>query len=258
MSSDPYKAAPELQDSYAGNNLPRTKIVGVFAVIVIVVVLIGLLLPATRSARPAAYRMQCSNNLKQIALALRNYESTYHSFPPAATFDSSGNPLHSWRTLILPFLEQRSLYDSIDLSKPWDDPANAKAYAANVSGYHCPSLESGSSLGYTTYLGVVAPNGFFLPTGSRRLSEIIDSPSETLMVVEVPSVNSVHWMQPVDANELTILRMSEKAKLTHGNGFQAAFVDGSVHFLGQDLSQEDRRAIISVAGHENAFDGSEL
>lgn len=258
MSSDPYKPAPELQDSNPENNRPRTKMVGVFAVIVIVVLLIGLLLPATRSARPAAYRMQCSNNLKQIALALQNYETSYHAFPPAASFDSSGNPLHSWRTLILPFLEQSALYDSIDLSKPWDDPANAQAYASSVPVYHCPSLGRGSSLGSTTYLGVVAPHGFFLPTGSRRLSEIIDSPSETLMVVEVPSVNSVHWMQPVDANELTVLSMSEKAKLTHGHGFQAAFVDGSVHFLGKDLSQEDRRAFISIAGHENAFDNSEL
>lgn len=157
MSSDPYKPAPELQDSNPENNRPRTKMVGVFAVIVIVVLLIGLLLPATRSA----------------------------------------------------------LYDSIDLSKPWDDPANAKAYASSVPVYHCPSLGSGLSLGSTTYLGVVAPHGFFLPTGSRRLSEIIDSPSETLMVVEVPSVNSVHWMQPVDANESMPIGIRQSQSVTH-------------------------------------------
>lgn len=258
MNGNPYKPAPELQDSRPGSNLPKTRTLGVLAVIVIVVVLIGLLLPATRSARPAAYRMSCANNLKQIALALQNYEATYHSFPPAATFDSSGNPLHSWRTLILPFLEQNSLYESIDLSKPWDDLVNAKAYAASVPAYHCPSLDSRSPVGNTTYLGVVAPHGFFLPSGSRRLSEIIDSPSETLMVVEVPSVNSVHWMQPVDASELTVLSMRENAKLHHGKGFQAAFVDGSIQFLGQDLSQEDRRAIISIAGDDSALKGSKL
>jgi len=258
MSSEPYKNPPELLDSYPRIDTPRTNLVRVFAVIFIVVVLIGLLLPATRSARPAAYRMQCSNNLKQIALALQNYESTYDSFPPAATFDSSGNPLHSWRTLILPYLEYSSLYDSIDLSKPWNDPANAKAYATDIPVYHCPSLGS-ASLGTTTYLSVVAPNAFFLPTGSRHLREIIDRPSDTLMVVEVSSVNSVHWMQPVDASELTVLRMNEKSKLSHENGFNAAFVDGSVRFLlWTDLSQEDLRAIISVAGHENAFNGSEL
>ncbi|MEZ6081865.1 MAG: DUF1559 domain-containing protein [Pirellulaceae bacterium] len=137
MSSDPYKPAPELQDSNLKTIGQEQKCSAKLAVIVIVVLLIGLLLPATRAARPAAYRMQCSNNLKQIALALRNYETSYHAFPPAATFDSSGNPLHSWRTLILPFLEQNALYDSIDLSKPWDDPANAKAYASSVPVYHC-------------------------------------------------------------------------------------------------------------------------
>jgi hypothetical protein len=146
MSSDPYKNPPELQDSYPRNDPPRIYLVRAFAVICIVVVLIGLLLPATRSARPAAYRMQCSNNLKQIALALRNYESTYHSFPPAATFDSAGNPLHSWRTLILPYLEHSSLYDSIDLSKPWDAPANAKAYVTDIPVYHCPSLGDSSKI----------------------------------------------------------------------------------------------------------------
>lgn len=95
------------------------------AFVVVMLVIVGLLLPATRRARPAVYRMHCSNNLKQISLALHNYEETYRSFPPAWTVDENGNRLHSWRTMILPYLEQKPLYDSIDLSKPWDDPANA-------------------------------------------------------------------------------------------------------------------------------------
>ena len=76
--------------------------------------------------------MQCANNLKQIALALRNYESVYHALPPAYTVDAEGKPLHSWRTLILPYLEQQALYDKIDLSKPWDDPANKEAYETDA------------------------------------------------------------------------------------------------------------------------------
>ncbi len=95
------------------------------AVLAILALLIAFLLPATRSSRGAARRAQCTNNLKQIALALHNYEQAYKSFPPAYTVDANGRPLHSWRTLILPFLEQESLYRAIDLSKPWNDPANA-------------------------------------------------------------------------------------------------------------------------------------
>ena len=84
-----------------------------------------LLIPAVSSAREAARRMQCSNNLKQIALALHNYHSAYGTLPPAYTIDVDGNRLHSWRTLILPYMEQDALYQQIDFSKPWDDPANA-------------------------------------------------------------------------------------------------------------------------------------
>src|SRR5262245_3382414 len=66
----------------------------------------GLLLPAVSVAREPARRMQCLNNLKQIALALHNYDATYGSLPPAYIADASGKPMHSWRVLILPFLEQ--------------------------------------------------------------------------------------------------------------------------------------------------------
>ncbi|HSG73025.1 MAG TPA: DUF1559 domain-containing protein, partial [Planctomycetaceae bacterium] len=98
----------------------------VIVVFLVIVVLIALLMPVTRNAGPAARRWACKNNLKQIGLALHNYHDSFGTFPPAYTVDADGKPLHSWRTLILPFVEQQSLYDSIDLTKPWDDPANAE------------------------------------------------------------------------------------------------------------------------------------
>ena len=101
-------------------------------VLAIIVVLIALLLPpASRSGRGEARRSQCKNNLKQIGLALHNYHDIYHVFPPAYTVDGNGKPLHSWRTLILPYLDQAPLYLKIDLSKPWDDPANAESFFFN-------------------------------------------------------------------------------------------------------------------------------
>ncbi len=80
----------------------------------------------------------------------------YNSFPPAYTVDESGQRLHSWRTLILPFLEQDALYDSIDLSKPWDDPANRMAANTVIPAYACPS--SASDPGMTNYVAVVDPS----------------------------------------------------------------------------------------------------
>src|SRR5918997_1599426 len=91
-----------------------------------------------RSSRPAGRRIRCLNNLKQIVLALHNYEQAHKALPPAYTVDATGRPLHSWRTLILPYLEQEPLYRAIDLSKPWNDPANARALETTLLVFGCP------------------------------------------------------------------------------------------------------------------------
>src|SRR5436190_1151666 len=130
---------PEFNDAIPKPSAGRGfRFVRVLVVLSIIVILIALLLPAPRSTRPAGRRMQCNNNLRQIALALLNYEQAYKSLPPAYTVDAKGRPLHSWRTLILPYLEQEPLYRTIDLSKPWDDPANAKALETKLPVFRCP------------------------------------------------------------------------------------------------------------------------
>ena len=118
----------------------------------IIAILITLLLPAHRSAPKAGRRAQCRNNMKQIGFALHNYHDTYGSFPPAFTVDAEGNRLHSWRTLLLPYLDQKILYETIDLTKPWDDPANQEAFNTNLAVYQCPSAFLDSPV--TTYHGV--------------------------------------------------------------------------------------------------------
>jgi Protein of unknown function (DUF1559) len=79
----------------------------------------GLISIMSRGERPgeAARRAQCRNNLKQIALALHDYHQQYGVLPPAYVADASGRPMHSWRVLLLPFLEQQSLYDQYDFRK---------------------------------------------------------------------------------------------------------------------------------------------
>ena len=220
------------------------------AVLIIVAILIALLWPATRSARPAGRRSQCKNNLKQIALALHNYHDTYGALPPAYTMDGDGRPLHSWRTLILPYLEQQRLYETIDLSKPWDDLANAEARKAEVSVYRCP--EAIGPAGTTTYLAVVASDGCFRPGVPRPLAEITDGHHQTLMVIETDAEHAVPWMAPSDADEARVLAFGPGKGLPHSGGVQAAFVDGSVKFLPAELTAAQRRALISVAGGDEA------
>ncbi len=214
-------------------------------------VAVAFLLPVQRAREPAR-RSQCKNNLKQIGLALHNYHDQYHAFPPAYTVDADGKPLHSWRTLILPYMEQKALYDKIDLTKPWDDPANADAFKVSIETYRCPS-EPGPAT-HTTYLAVVTPNSCFRPGESARLSDIKDGTSNTLMVTEVDSEHAVHWMAPTDADESLFLAISSTSKLVHTGGVQAAFADGSVRFLNVGLSAQIRRALISIDGNESLTD----
>jgi prepilin-type processing-associated H-X9-DG protein len=218
-------------------------------VVAIIAVLIALLLPATRRAGPAARRVQCMNNLKQIALALHNYEQAHKAFPPAYTVDANGRPLHSWRTLILPYLEQEALYRTIDLSKPWNDPANAGALGTSLPVFHCP--ESVRAQSTTTYLATTAPNGCLIPKEPRRLTEITDAHESTLMVIEAGEDNAVPWMTPVDADELLVLSLGPTTRLHHAGGMNACFVDGQVFFLKADTPARVRRALMSISGNDN-------
>jgi prepilin-type N-terminal cleavage/methylation domain-containing protein/prepilin-type processing-associated H-X9-DG protein len=219
-------------------------------VVAIIAVLIALLLPATRSVGPAGRRAQCTNSLKQIAVALHNYEEAHKALPPAYTVDAQGRPLHSWRTLILPYLGgQEALYRTIDLSKPWNDPANAKALGTFLYVYRCP--EARGPQNHTTYLAIVASNGCLIPGEPRRLADITDAHKSTLMVIEAGAENAVPWMAPVDANESLVMSLGEKTKLHHAGGTNACFVDGGVRFLNTSTAAPVRRALISIAGNDS-------
>lgn len=222
---------------------------GILTILAILVILIAFMLPATRSAGQAARRAQCTNNLKQIALALHNYERQYGTLPPAYTVDANGRPLHSWRTLILPYLDLEPLYRMIDLSRPWDDPANTGARESSVTAFHCPALEGNSAA--TTYLAIAAPGGCFLPDRPRPLAEITDSRESTLMVIEAGEENAVPWMAPVDADESLVLGIGPTTKLSHPGGVNACFVDGTVRFLKSGTSETVRRAAITISGKDD-------
>jgi len=194
-------------------------------------------------------RVLCANNLKQIALALQNYESVHQSLPPAYTVDVEGRPLHSWRTLILPYLEQQPLYETIDLSKAWDDPVNRGARETKLLVYQCPSADCPP--GHTAYLAVLAANGCFRATGPRRLSEITDNPDSTLMVVDADSGHAVPWMSPRDTDEQWLLNLGTVARLPHPGGAQVVCVGGNVLFLSAGLQAATLRALVSIDGNDD-------
>ncbi|NUQ65119.1 MAG: DUF1559 domain-containing protein [Pirellulales bacterium] len=126
-------------------------LVELLVVIAIIGILIALLLPAVQAAREAARRSQCINNLKQIGLALLNYEDTFKTFPPSVVYGYPGDRSsataelpyhHTWVTKILPFLEQQPLYDQMNPLLPaWDIAAGAAMPFARprLESLLCPS-----------------------------------------------------------------------------------------------------------------------
>jgi hypothetical protein len=215
----------------------------------VAVTILALLLPSTNRGRGAARRTQCKNNLKQIALALHNYESVYHELPPAYTVNEHGLPLHSWRTLILPYLDQQALYDSIDLTKPWDDPVNALPRATIVGAYYCPSMSRPA--GHTTYCAVSKPESCLLPSRSHSTPYGRSAPGEKWMVIEVMPEQSRHWMSPIDAGEEFILALNSETKMAHPGGTHVACADGTVQFVSASMPVDERRSHLSSTESQN-------
>lgn len=250
--AETFDEAPDVSSAVPPQSGLPVLLLKVLGGIGITLILISLLLPATRQARPAARRSACKNNLKQIGLALHNYADKYGAFPPAYTVDRYGNPLHSWRTLILPYIDYEPLYNTIDLSVPWDDPVNAEAVKASISTFHCPGTNPGADL--TTYLAVVGPNSCLRPDQPRRFSEITDGLDHTLAIVEVPLSSAVHWMSPMDADEDLVLSFAKEAQLPHNSGTHGLFADGHVDFIAATTPADRLRALMTVAGREKIAD----
>ena len=109
---------------------------------VVLGILIGLLLPAISAVQEAAKKAACSSNLHQISLAMLNYENANGHFPPAYVADEKGRPMHSWRVLILPYLEEGELYKQYNMNEPWDSPHNRTLAAKMPKVYRCPTSRS--------------------------------------------------------------------------------------------------------------------
>ena len=110
-------------------------LIELLVVIAIIAILIGLLLPAVQKVRELANKMTCANNLKQMGLALLNYETTNQRLPPSGTKTIQ----HSWPVFILPYIEQQNLYEQYRMDKSWFDTLNNKATQTQVKTFICPS-----------------------------------------------------------------------------------------------------------------------
>jgi prepilin-type processing-associated H-X9-DG protein len=211
-------------------------------------VLIALLLPAVQAAREAARRTQCSNNLKQIAIAFHNYHDTYKTFPPAYIPDENGQPMHSWRVLILPFLEYGHLNRQYDFNEPWDSPSNLAVTQQVIPVFQCPSAPEPDPM-HTNYMVITGPNTIFDGSKACGIRDITDGTSNTILVVEVTG-QGVHWAEPVDldARQLQIginAGTGNEISSKHPGGANVAFADGSVQFIRQGINPQTLQNLIN-------------
>jgi prepilin-type N-terminal cleavage/methylation domain-containing protein/prepilin-type processing-associated H-X9-DG protein len=176
-------------------------LVELLVVIAIIGVLVSLLLPAVQAARESARRMQCQNNLKQIALGCHNFHDTHGKFPsgglaPTVTPGSQFSVLAQ----LLPFIEQGNVHDLIDFKAPANDPLNTNARMSKIATFLCPSdgrdnpmPASGAATNYMANTGTlpffVIPgqmnyNGVFYVNHAVRFADITDGTTNTALFSE--------------------------------------------------------------------------
>ncbi len=205
-------------------------LIELLVVIAIIAVLVAMLLPAVQQARAAARTSQCRNNLKQIGLALHNYADSHRQFPPSSTSDVEQggwipNPqsrhIHSWHSMILPFLEKSAVYAQIDFNLSSMDAANRPAASQQIAVYRCPSYTGptfSDSPSYTRFsahyattnyvamgasdvghiygqnTGLFAPDGTIYPLANTRPIDVKDGLSNTIVVVETREQGMSVWI----------------------------------------------------------------
>ncbi len=217
-------------------------------------ILIALLLPAVQAAREAARRSQCTNNLKQLGIAMHNYHDIYGCFPPAYIADATGKPMHSWRVLILPYVEGQHIHQMYDFNEPWNGPNNSRLAAMMPPVYACPSDPRAPGATTTDYLAVAGLGAIF--DGDKRctLNEVTDGTQNTLMVAEVTGAN-VNCMEPrdLDVSQMTgAINAPGGVEISsnHPGGALVLYADGSVHFLSGSMAPATIKALATKSGGE--------
>jgi len=194
----------------------------------------GLCTPAFQAVREANRRSHCVGNLRRITLAMLIYERQHGALPPAYTVDAEGNPLHSWRVLLLPYLGEEELHGKLRLDEPWDSEHNRRFHDEALAIYQCPSAELPP--GQTTYSVVIGENSAFQAREGKSLDDF-----GMILILVTEREQSVGWMDPtselVEAIAFEGINREEEGVVgigsPHPGGVNVGLRDGSVQFIAE-------------------------
>lgn len=184
-------------------------LIELLVVISIISMLIGMLLPAVQKAREAAARISCTNNLKQIGLAMHNYAGDYYSDNPRFPPSRLGEGMATWAVIILPYLEQNNLYNQWNIGESYFLQNNV-ARLTPVKGYFCPSRRSAQDAVMGSTSGDIPPtsgtNGTNIPGALADYAVVVD-PSGTDVPIP-PALTSLSGSFQI-ASGYTLLSFSD-------------------------------------------------
>jgi prepilin-type N-terminal cleavage/methylation domain-containing protein len=177
--------------TYYGDHFPKNRgftLIELLVVISIIATLIAILLPAVQQAREAARRTQCRNDLKQIGLALHNYDSSFNVFPPGVL----GQHQHTWIAHTLPYMDQAPLYHLYNFEVGFHDALNRQAVGTRLVTFLCPSIPqpvTNSPYAPTNFVGNAgsmpgSDDGLFYPDSLLTFRDIADGTSSTIQISE--------------------------------------------------------------------------
>jgi beta-lactamase regulating signal transducer with metallopeptidase domain len=206
---------------------------------------VAALLSPLGEMRQRTSRMRSANNMKMIALAMHNYIQANRRFPPAVLYGPDGKTPYSWRVALLPYLEGGDVYKQYHFDEPWDGPNNRKLLAkmpAAFRGANEPAASKNAS-----YFVLTGPGTMFDGREGTTFQQILDGTSNTMLAVEAK--RDIPWTKPEDI-PYDLGKPLPKLGGYFEGGFNAAMVDGSIHFLSSTASEKILRLLITKADRQ--------
>ena len=216
--------------------------------------------PGRQQARVVARNRGCKNNLHYISMALHQYHDIYDSLPPAYLADENGKPMHSWRVLILPFLDEEKLYKKYRFDEPWDGPNNRKLHDKMPEVFRCPFDKNEHDERFTNYVAVLGEKTAWPFEKPVKFDEITDGLSNTIFVLEMKD-SGIHWMEPRDLefNKMSFkIDDDEKPSISNSHiwvdgsrvPFHVLMADGAYRLMPFDIPEKLLRAVLTINGGE--------